>query len=114
MVKRFDKTQHIQNEDDYDIDDFDEEEEDEISSEEIINEAEILEYKREKIREEFLKFFNKQKKSPSWLETLDTTTDIPMDPSLNVDDDIKRELNFYNMSLINAISGINLLKKVIL
>jgi len=43
----------------------------------------------------------------SWIETLTLTAKEGIDQILNIDDDIRRELVFYNLSLLNAKDGIN-------
>ena len=74
-----------------------------------INLIDELNKKNETIKEEFKRLY--KNKQISWLETLDVTSDTPMDQDLNVEDDIKCELNIYNITKENAIKAIKLLKK---
>lgn len=108
MVKKL-----IKDDDDYDS------EEEEMNQEyerddgpvSLINATDILEERYKRIKEDVLKIF--KGKNPNWIETLVITGDSVIDPELNVDDDIKRDLYFYNTSFQNAIKGINQLKKVL-
>lgn len=78
---------------------------------ESINDIETLEKKNNEIKEDFSKFFSAKGKSLNWLETLDVTSKEPVDQNLNPDDDIKRELFFYNIAKENAIKGMLQLKQ---
>lgn len=76
-----------------------------------INEKEQLGNLTKAIRNEFVKMFKAKGKNCSWIETMDLTSDEMIDPNLNTDDDVKRELIFYNIAVKNAIRGINKLKE---
>ena len=58
------------------------------------------------------KYTNKSNQSSNlWLERMTVISNNHVDPSLNLNDDIKRELIFYNLSIENAIQGINKLRE---
>jgi hypothetical protein len=113
MVKRI-KTHFVKEEDlsDLEIDDQ------ELLAEEkeCINDRDILNEKKTKIQEEFVKGLklNSGEKNVNWLETMDIISKEEVDETLNPDDDIKRELIFYNLTLGNVVKGINKLKEVII
>ena len=69
----------------------------EKNSEEEINDVEALNAITARMKEDFHKFM--KSKNVDWLETMDLTADQGINPDLNVDDDIRRELIFYNISL---------------
>ena len=79
----------------------------------IINEEERLLYHKDKINNEFIKLFNAKGKNPGWLESLTVTSKDLIDSSLNVDDDIKRELLFYNLTSSNTMMALRFLREVI-
>ena len=83
-----------------------------IENEEIINLTNELEEKKNLIINDFLKFFSQKGKKVSWLENLTIISDDEIDQNLNPDDDIKRELYFYNLAKQNAINGLIKLKKL--
>jgi len=89
-----------------------EEKEKGIENEEIINLTNELEEKKNLIINDFLKFFSQKGKKVSWLENLTIISDDEIDQNLNPDDDIKRELFFYNLAKQNAINGLIKLKKL--
>jgi rRNA-processing protein EBP2 len=89
-----------------------EEKEKGIENEEIINLTNELEEKKNSILNDFLKFFSQKGKKVSWLENLTIISDEEIDQNLNPDDDIKRELLFYNLAKQNAINGLIKLKKL--
>ena len=89
-----------------------EEKEKGIENEEIINLTNELEEKKNLIINDFLKFFSQKGKKVSWLENLTIISDDEIDQNLNPDDDIKRELYFYNLAKQNAINGLIKLKKL--
>ena len=89
-----------------------EEKEKGIENEEIINLTNELEEKKNLIINDFLKFFSQKGKKVSWLENLTIISDEEIDQNLNPDDDIKRELFFYNFAKQNAINGLIKLKKL--
>lgn len=105
MVKKFIKD----NDDveDEELSDLEIDNEEISKDKEFINDTEELEKFATKIKEEFLK---SMKNKANWLETLDVTSEDLINPNLNTDDDIKRELIFYNISHKTAIKAINLLK----
>jgi hypothetical protein len=78
----------------------------------VINERERLQTLTNHIKEDFLKLYKAKGKNPSWLETLTETSSQAIDPNLNVDDDIKRELIFYNISLENTMKALKQVKNV--
>ena len=84
----------------------------EETSVESINLEDKLNEKAEALKAEFAKPFNAKGKKITWLETLDVTSSNPIDQHLNVDDDIKRELFFYNATKENTIAGMIKLKKL--
>ena len=104
MVKKF---QRHNDESESEDEEYEQEEEQQV---EKINDIKTLEKKTENIKADYLKFF--KGKTPNWLESLDITNNQMIDQDMDVDDDIKRELSFYNISFLNAVSGINHLKKV--
>ena len=89
-----------------------EEKEKGIENEEIINLTNELEEKKNLIINDFLKFFSQKGKKVSWLENLTIISDDEIDQNINPDDDIKRELYFYNLAKQNAINGLIKLKKL--
>lgn len=84
-------------------------EEDSIES---INIIEELTEKLNTIKSDVQKFYENKGKKITWLEfpVETSTTEIP--EYLNPDDDIKRELIFYNIAKENAIKGMIELKKL--
>ena len=83
-----------------------------FENEEIINLTNELEEKKNLIINDFQKFFSQKGKKVSWLENLTIISDDEIDQNLNPDDDIKRELFFYNLAKKNAINGLIKLKKL--
>jgi hypothetical protein len=79
---------------------------------EAINETERLLHLRDKIKEDFTKQYKAKGKNPSWLETLTETSTEQINPNLDIDDDIKRELIFYNISIGNTMKVLRELKNV--
>lgn len=79
---------------------------------EEINLVEELEEHEKKIKKEFKILMSKRGgDSNNWLETMTLTTNNIIDTNLNIDDDIKRELAFYNMTTQNVIPGLLKLKE---
>lgn len=107
MVKGFKKNFH--NNDDEDLSDLEMDNEEELAVENLINEKDALLNHHARIKQDFAKLM-KTKDIP-WIETMDLTADQAIDKNLNVDDDIKRELIFYNLTLANTIKGIVKLKE---
>jgi rRNA-processing protein EBP2 len=64
-----------------------------------------------KIRREFANQFTSKGKNPNWLEKMDLIGDQKIPDEFNIDDDIRRELIFYNISHKNTIQGILKLKE---
>jgi hypothetical protein len=80
---------------------------------EEINIVEDLNFHTEKIRTEFKNLLAKKGgNSNNWLESLTITHPDEIDVDLNLDDDIKRELEFYNVTTQNVMRGLLLLKQV--
>ena len=81
------------------------------TSVESINIVAELEEKESNIKSDFNHFFEAKGKKKTWLETLDITSPNVIDKNLNTDDDIKRELFFYNTAkaLVVRFSAILLL-----
>ena len=86
--------------------------EDEEDSIESINLVDELTEKLNSIKSDVQKFYENKGKKITWLEfpVETSTTEIP--EYLNPDDDIKRELFFYNIAKENAIKGMIQLKKI--
>jgi rRNA-processing protein EBP2 len=76
-----------------------------------INEVELLETLTKTINNEFVKQFTSKGKNPNWLETVLVTNAEQVDPTLDVDDDIKREFIFYNITHLNTIQALKNLKE---
>lgn len=110
MVKKFrkiDREEILPNEEE-DLSDLEIDDHEKVLEEEI-NDKETLEAITARIREDFHKLM--KTKEVDWLETMDLTSDQKISPDFNVDDDIRRELIFYNITLQNAAKGINKLKE---
>ena len=105
MVKQF-----IKNEEE-DLSDFEVDNQEDMGEMEvtIINEEEALLNHHKRIREDFHKIM--KTKDVPWIETMDLVSDSAVDKNLNVDDDVRRELIFYNLTLSNAVKGIIKLKE---
>ena len=88
---------------------FSDEEEESIES---INLVDELTEKLNSIKSDVQKFYENKGKKMTWLEfpVETSTTEVP--EYLNPDDDIKRELIFYNIAKENAIKGMIELKKL--
>ncbi len=117
MVKEFLSKKHIKSvgependESDLDIEEEFDEEEGEMEAIEFPNDEEKLSEFTKKIKEEFQRFYTSKGKNPTWLETMSLTGKIEIPEELDVDDDIKRELIFYNITHKNTIQGILKLK----
>lgn len=78
--------------------------------EEEINLVDELNQKHNELHEDFQKRFTSKGRKVTWLETLVVTSKNAIDQTLNTDDDIRRELFFYNNAIESAITGINKLK----
>ena len=108
MVKGFHKNTR-DNRDDEDLSDLEVDINDEEEKEILINETEALNNHEIRLKEDFYKLM--KTKDIHWLETMDLVADQSIDKNLDVDDDIKRELIFYNLTLKNAVNGIIKLKE---
>lgn len=64
------------------------------------------------IKEDINKFYTKNNAEISWLDYPYIVSDTSLPSNLNIDDDIKRELFFYNIAKENAITGLNSLKNI--
>jgi rRNA-processing protein EBP2 len=108
MVKKFIRNiEEPQEEELSDLEgEFVQQEQDDIK---FVNEEEALENHCQKIKNDFQKLM-KNKDIP-WIETMDLVSDSTVDSNLNIDDDIKREVIFYNLTLQNAVRGIIKLKE---
>ncbi len=107
MGKKFIQNNHIEEEEELSDLEIDAE----LEKPEIqINEVERLETLTKNIQNEFVKQYSTKGKNPSWMETLLVTNPEQIDQTLNLDDDIKRELIFYNMTHHNTIEALKKLK----
>lgn len=115
MVKEFLSKKHLktleENENDESDLDLEEEYEEEEPEIELPNDQEKLDEFTNKIKEEFKRYYTSKGKSPHWIETMSLTGKIEIPEDLDVDDDIKRELIFYNIMHKNTIQGILKLKE---
>ena len=113
MVKKF----IVKDRDDSDNDEFGDDDDLEIECEgedmstEYPNEEERMNELTLKIRKEFASQYTSKGKNPSWLEKMDIIGESKVPEEFNIDDDIKRELIFYNISHSNTIKGILKLKE---
>jgi rRNA-processing protein EBP2 len=107
MGKKFIQHKHIEEEEELSDLEIDAEVEEPVVQ---VNEIERLETLTKNINSEFVKQFSSKGKNPSWLETLLVINPENMDQTLNVDDDIKRELLFYNATHSNTIQALRKLK----
>ena len=85
---------------------------DEEESIESINIIEELTEKLNSIKSDVQKFYDNKGKKITWLEFPVETSSTEIPEYLNPDDDIKRELIFYNIAKENAIKGMIELKKL--
>jgi rRNA-processing protein EBP2 len=115
MGKKTKPYQIMDNEDDdEELSDLEILEEDGQSHKKIIegvNETEQLDNFTKNIKQDFNKIFTSKGKTPKWIETMIVTSKDQIDSNLNVEDDIKRELIFYNLTIKNAVEGIGKLKE---
>ena len=82
-----------------------------LNEEEEINLTEELDKKTEKIKNDLLKYYSQKNIKYDWLENLSIISKEEVNKNLNPDDDIKRELIFYNIAKETAIEGLKNLKK---
>jgi rRNA-processing protein EBP2 len=107
MVKKFQREEQEAREEE-ELSDLEIDETDKVAEVEI-NDVDTLNTMTARIKEDFHKIM--KTKDLNWLETMDLTSDQKVNPELNIDDDIRRELIFYNITLKNTAIGINKLKE---
>lgn len=115
MVKELLKKKNIfqteEEEEDVESDlELEEEYEENDESIEYPNEEEKLNELTSKIKQEFERYYTSKGKNPNWLETMTITGEGKIPEEMDVDDDIRRELIFYNITHKNCIQGIIQLK----
>ena len=93
-----------------------EQDQEEISNDdesiESINLVDELQEKLNSIKSDVQKFYDSKNKKINWLEFPVEVSSTEIPEYLNPDDDIKRELIFYNIAKENAIKGMIELKKL--
>ena len=88
------------------------EEEDSDSEVPSINLVEEISEKINSIKNDIQKYYTVKNKNIDWLEFPVSISESAIPQNLNPDDDIKRELIFYNIAKENAIQGMIQLKKL--
>ena len=88
---------------------LDEDEESEVPS---INLVEEISEKINSIKDDIQKIYAAKNKKLDWLEYPVNISPTPLPKNINPDDDIKRELFFYNIAKENAIQGMVKLKQL--
>ena len=88
------------------------EEEDSDSEVPSINLVEEISEKINSIKNDIQKYYTVKNKNIDWLEFPVNISESIIPPNLNPDDDIKRELIFYNIAKENAIKGMIQLKQL--
>ena len=88
------------------------EEEDSDSEVPSINLVEEISEKINSIKNDIQKYYTVKNKNIDWLEFPVNISESKIPPNLNPDDDIKRELIFYNIAKENAIKGMIQLKQL--
>jgi rRNA-processing protein EBP2 len=88
------------------------EEEDSDSEVPSINLVEEISEKINSIKNDIQKYYTVKNKNIDWLEFPVNISESAIPPNLNPDDDIKRELIFYNIAKENAIKGMIQLKQL--
>ena len=88
------------------------EEEDSDSEVPSINLVEEISEKINSIKNDIQKYYTVKNKNIDWLEFPVSISESTIPPNLNPDDDIKRELIFYNIAKENAIKGMIQLKQL--
>ena len=106
LVSKLQVKNDIEDDDEEDLEEDEEEEEGEIEYE---NEKETLKELTEKIQSKFNNKFNNDS-NQIFMERLTVVADSSVDKKLNINDDIKREVVFYNIAFEGAVKGINKLK----
>ena len=88
------------------------EDSDDISEVPSINLVEEISEKLNSIKNDIQRFYDAKNKKIDWLEFPVNISQSQIPQNLNPDDDIKRELIFYNIAKENAIQGMIQLKKL--
>ena len=88
------------------------EEEDSDSEVPSINLVQEISEKINSIKNDIQKYYTVKNKNIDWLEFPVNISESKIPPNLNPDDDIKRELIFYNIAKENAIKGMIQLKQL--
>lgn len=121
--KQNEPEQYIDNDDDLvgeeeeeelsDLEAYNDDADQDAESIEEINHVEELNELTANIKVEFAKLMARKGGNPNnWMETMTIVNPKEIDENLNIDDDIKRELYFYNMTNENVIQGIMKLREV--
>ena len=103
----------ISNNEEQNDENLNEEQEEEIYSEDpSINLVDEINEKINSIKNDIQKFYDAKNKKIDWLEFPVEISQSSIPQNLNPDDDIKRELIFYNIAKENAIQGMIKLKQL--
>ena len=103
----------IANNEEQNDENLNEEQEEEIYSEDpSINLVDEISEKINSIKNDIQKFYDAKNKKIDWLEFPVNISQSQIPQNLNPDDDIKRELIFYNIAKENAIQGMVKLKQL--
>ena len=103
----------IANNEEQNDENLNEEQEEEIYSEDpSINLVDEINEKMNSIKNDIQKFYDAKNKKIDWLEFPVEISQSSIPQNLNPDDDIKRELIFYNIAKENAIQGMIKLKQL--
>ena len=103
----------IANNEEQNDENLNEEQEEEIYSEDpSINSVDEINEKINSIKNDIQKFYDAKNKKIDWLEFPVEISQSSIPQNLNPDDDIKRELIFYNIAKENAIQGMIKLKQL--
>jgi rRNA-processing protein EBP2 len=103
----------IANNEEQNDENLNEEQEEEIYSEDpSINLVDEISEKINSIKNDIQKYYTVKNKNIDWLEFPVNISESTIPPNLNPDDDIKRELIFYNIAKENAIKGMIQLKQL--
>ena len=103
----------IANNEEQNDENLNEEQEEEIHSEDpSINLVDEINEKINSIKNDIQKFYDAKNKKIDWLEFPVEISQSSIPQNLNPDDDIKRELIFYNIAKENAIQGMIKLKQL--
>ena len=107
-----DNTNIITNYENHEENPLNKEEEDSDSEVPSINLVEEISEKINSIKNDIQKYYTVKNKNIDWLEFPVSISESTIPPNLNPDDDIKRELIFYNIAKENAIKGMIQLKQL--